>query len=59
MMNVALAVLYPGIGQQQSVAIFLLIGELAVLKRSILLDRPTLYQFVVSINTIDDVQVGV
>ena len=59
MIPVALAVLDPGIGQQQSVAVFLLVGELTIQQTGIELHRSALQHLVAGIDAIDDVQVGV
>ena len=53
------AVLNPRIGQQQPVAISLLIGQLAVDQGVALVYSTLFYQFVASEECIDDMHIGV
>ena len=56
---VTLSVLHPGIGNEQAVAIFFLIGEFPVQQLGILLHYTTFYHLVTGIDAIDDVEVGI
>ena len=58
-MLIALAILYPRISQQQTIAIFLTIGKLSIEQFGTLFHHPTLYLTVTSKDTINDMQVGV
>ena len=54
-----LAVLYPCIGQQQSIAVFFLIGKLTINQLTVLLHATTFQQFIASKDRIDDMQVWI
>ena len=56
---IALTILNPCVGQQQSTAILFTIGKLAIDEFAILLDGTTLQQFLANKEAIDNIQVGV
>ena len=59
LMDMALTILHPSIGQQQAVAILLFISKFTINQFTILIDAATFQQFVTRIDRIDDMQVRI
>ena len=57
-MAVTHAILHPGIGQQQAIAIFFLVGKLAINQFTVLLHLALLNDFLAGIDGVENVQVG-